>query len=125
MPDNSFSVNTEGLNAQLPYMQELAEQLRSVGTSLEATLAELGPCWGSDAAGQQFLGQYDNPRQEWLDGVSGASDVVDSTAQGVQTMAVQFDRLEEQNVAAVRQLQPSDSSGPRTVDDPDSRTGKA
>ncbi|QMU77117.1 hypothetical protein GXW83_16775 [Streptacidiphilus sp. PB12-B1b] len=122
MPD-AFSVDTEGLNNQIPYMQELAEQLRSVGTTLESTLDALGECWGKDAAGQQFFGQYDNPHQEWVQGVGGAGDVVDSTAQGVRTMAVQFDRLEDQNVAAVRQLQPADG-GSSSTDDYDSRPGK-
>lgn len=125
MSDNSFSVDTEGLNNQIPYMRELAEGFRSVGTSLQATLDALGECWGQDATGQQFFGQYDNPRQEWIEGISGTSDVVDSTADGVRTMAVQFDRLEQRNVAAVKQLQPGDSAGPRTVEDPDSRPGKA
>jgi uncharacterized protein YukE len=125
MSDSSFSANTEGLTEQLPFMQEVAEGLRSIGTNLEATLDDLGPCWGPDATGQQFFTQYDNPHQEWREGVSDASDVVDSTVQGVQTMAVQFDRMEDNNISATQQLLPRDSDGPSSGDDPDVRPGKA
>ncbi len=114
---DAFSVNTDGLHEQMPYMQELAMNIRSVGTNLQARLNELGDCWGDDAAGQQFFEQYGNPRDQIVGGVSDVGDVLDSTSQGIDTMAVQFDRLEDQNVSAARQLQtgsPSDDSDPRS-----------
>jgi len=116
LPSNSFSVNTDGLHNQIPYMQELAEQVRGIGTGLQARIEELGDCWGDDDTGQQFYNQYATPRDQILEGVSGTGDVLDSTADGIKTMATQYQQLEDENVFAVRQLQPGDNSGP---DDPD------
>jgi uncharacterized protein YukE len=123
MPDSSFSVNTTGLGEQIPYMQDLGEQLRSVGTNLRATLAELGPCWGGDATGNQFLDQYQGPRDQLFEGIDGAGEVVDSTSDGIRTMSVQFDRLEDQNTTAAQQLTSGGSDGP-SGHDTDSRPGK-
>jgi uncharacterized protein YukE len=111
MSNDAFSVNTDGLHEQMPYMQELAMNIRSVGTNLQARLDELGDCWGGDATGQQFITQYGTPRDQILGGVSDVGDVLDSTSQGIDTMAVQFDRLEQENIAVVRQLTPSNADG--------------
>jgi uncharacterized protein YukE len=97
-------------------MQELAEQVRGIGTGLQSRIEELGDCWGDDDTGQQFYNQYATPRDQILEGVSGTGDVLDSTADGIKTMATQYQQLEDENVFAVRQLQPGDNSGP---DDPD------
>jgi len=121
MSDDTFSVNTEGLSEQLPYMQELARSVRAVGTNLQARIGPLEGCWGGDATGQQFFSQYDSPREQIVQGVGDVGDVLDSTTEGVQTMAVQFDRLEEENVAAVRQMSPRETTGPSAGDDYDGR----
>ena len=128
MSDDSFSVNTDGLHEQMPYMQELAEQFHGIGSNLRAVLDDLGECWGDDATGQQFLEQYTQPKEQILEGIGDTGDVLDSTADGIKTMAVQFERLEEENIAAVKQLAPSDidTDGSGSGDHgPDGRPGKA
>ena len=115
MADQSFSVDTEGLSEQIPYVQEFAARIRGIGTGLQTTLASLGDCWGDDETGQQFLGQYADPRDQIIGGLHDTGDVVDSTADGVRTMATNYERLEDENIAAVRQLNTggSTSSGER------------
>ncbi|MFC1408806.1 WXG100 family type VII secretion target [Streptacidiphilus sp. N1-12] len=115
MDNGHFSVDTDGLHRQLPYVRQLAEHIRSVGSNLEARLGALGEPWGDDASGKEFLDQYQNPHHELLEGISGVGQVLDSTADGIQTMALRFTQLEEENTAAARQL--------HTPDQPDVPTG--
>ncbi|MDI5963747.1 WXG100 family type VII secretion target [Streptantibioticus silvisoli] len=106
MADGTFSVNTEGLHRQLPYVENLAERFRGIGTSLQGRLGELGECWGDDTTGEQFFGQYEAPREQMFQGIGDSADVLDSTAQGIDTMARNYERLEDENVTAVRSLAP-------------------
>lgn len=118
MDNGTFSVDTDALHRQLPFVRELAEHVRSVGTNLDARLSGIGNVWGKQAVGVQFEDQYDNPHHEVLEGLSGAGEVLDSTADGVETMALRFNQLEEDNVAAVRQLQPRDPDSGTSGGDP-------
>ncbi|SEL30912.1 hypothetical protein [Streptacidiphilus jiangxiensis] len=104
MGNESFEVNTEGLQNQLPYLRELAARFRGIGTELEAKLGSLGQPWGDDETGQQFLESYDNPHRQILDGISQTGEVLDSTGDGIDTMAKNYRILEEENIAAARTL---------------------
>ncbi|MFF0410519.1 WXG100 family type VII secretion target [Kitasatospora sp. NPDC004745] len=99
-----FSVDTEALAAATGPVQELAAQIRAVGTRLEARLGELGECWGEDYTGREFRDQYLRPKEQLTEGISGTAEVLDSTVDGIGTMAKGFRRTEEQNVEALRTL---------------------
>ncbi|AUY53478.1 WXG100 family type VII secretion target [Streptomyces sp. CB01881] len=99
-----FSVDTEALAAATPQVQELAGLIRSVGTRLEARLGELGECWGEDYTGREFRDQYVQPKEQLTEGISGTAEVLDSTVDGIGTMAKGFRRTEEQNVEALHAL---------------------
>ncbi|MFD0280044.1 WXG100 family type VII secretion target [Kitasatospora sp. NPDC127111] len=104
MADHVFSVDTERLAAATPQVQELAGLIRSVGTRLEARLGELGECWGDDYTGREFRDQYLSPKEQLTEAVGGTAEVLDSTVDGIATMAKGFRRTEEQNVEALRIL---------------------
>jgi hypothetical protein len=54
--------------------------------------------------GKAFASQYLNPRDEMFEGLSSAADVLDSTADGLETMAKGFAQTEDTNVANARHL---------------------
>ncbi|MFD7905909.1 WXG100 family type VII secretion target [Kitasatospora sp. NPDC059722] len=104
MANESFSVDTDGLHLQLPYVQQLAARFKGIAGGLEGRLSDLGPCWGDDATGEEFFKQYDAPHQEIHKGIGGIGQVVHSTAEGIRTMAVNFERLEDNNIESVRRI---------------------
>ncbi|MFJ3793420.1 WXG100 family type VII secretion target [Kitasatospora sp. NPDC090091] len=104
MADRVFSVDTEKLAAAAPQVQELAGLIRSVGTRLEARLGELGTCWGDDYTGREFHQQYGLPKEQLTEAIDGTAEVLDSTVDGIGTMAKGLRRTEEQNVEALRPL---------------------
>jgi hypothetical protein len=112
--NESFEVNPEGLHNQMPYLRELASRFKGVGTSLEARLGSIGEPWGDDETGRQFLESYDNPHRQILDGISQTGEVLDSTGDGINTMAKNYRILEEENIAAARSLDTGGESGSRT-----------
>ncbi|MEW2520818.1 WXG100 family type VII secretion target [Actinacidiphila alni] len=101
---DTFSVDTEGLDGQLPYMQHLAERFNSVHSTLQARLGAVGECWGDDSSGRQFLNQYARPKEEILEAMEQAGEVLRSTGDGLRTMAHGYEVIEEENAAASRQL---------------------
>ncbi|MFI6444299.1 WXG100 family type VII secretion target [Kitasatospora sp. NPDC050543] len=119
MSDGSFSVDTDGLHLQMPHLQQLATRFLSLHLNLQARLEGLGECWGDDPAGKEFVEQYANSRDGIIDALGGIGEVVHSTADGVTTMAVNFERLESDNVFSLRNL----DGGPH-ITEPKGRTGK-
>lgn len=110
MSDGTFSVDTERLEQAVPQMQELAGRIRSIATKLDGRLEALGACWGDDESGRQFLEQYAEPKRQLSAGITGAGNVLDSTVDGVRTMARGFARTEEQNVETLRAVTPAADS---------------
>ncbi|MFY4722499.1 WXG100 family type VII secretion target [Streptomyces sp. LaBMicrA B280] len=108
MADGEFYVDTAGLRNQLPYVQQLAARFRDIGKGLEGRLSELGECWGEDATGRQFYEQYATPRKQIIDSTGQMGQLVDSMHDGIRTMAVNLERMEDQNVEATRRLHTSD-----------------
>ncbi|MCS0606300.1 WXG100 family type VII secretion target [Streptomyces sp. LP11] len=111
MSDGTFSVDTARLDQAAPQMQELAARIRSVATKLDGRLEALGACWGDDESGRQFLEQYAEPKRQLSAGITGAGTVLDSTVDGIRTMAKGFRQTEEQNVETLRALTPATDSG--------------
>ncbi|MCG7202649.1 WXG100 family type VII secretion target [Streptomyces arenae] len=110
MSDGTFSVDTARLSQSAPQMQELAARIRSVATKLDGRLEALGACWGDDESGRQFLEQYAEPKRQLSEGITGAGHVLDSTVDGIRTMAKGFARTEEANVEALRAVTPTTDS---------------
>ncbi|BBB02282.1 hypothetical protein RVR_10144 [Actinacidiphila reveromycinica] len=104
MSGESFSVDTDGLQAQMPYMQELAQRFLDVHSSLEAKLGSLGEPWGEDATGEAFLRQYTKPKGQILEATLDAGDVLRSTGDGLKTMARGYESIESQNSDSARKL---------------------
>lgn len=110
MSDGTFSVDTERLDQAAPQVQELAARIRSIATKLNGRLEALGSCWGDDESGRQFLEQYAEPKRQLSAGITGAGTVLDSTVDGIRTMAKGFRQTEEQNVETLRAITPTDSA---------------
>ena len=104
MSDGTFSVDTARLDQSAPQVQELAGRIRSIASKLDGRLEALGECWGDDESGRQFLEQYAEPKRQLSAGITGAGQVLDSTVEGIRTMAKGFQRTEEENVATVRAI---------------------
>jgi uncharacterized protein YukE len=99
-----FAVDPEGLAKNAPNVRAFSDQLLGVVSRLQSGLASLGECWGDDPMGQAFAAQYLRPRDEMFDGLNGIVSVLDSTADGLQTMAKGFAQTEDQNVATASSL---------------------
>lgn len=99
-----FAVDPEGLAKNAPNVRAFADQMRSVVTRLQSGLDSFGECWGNDAMGKAFATQYLTPRDQMISGLSGVADVLDSTADGLETMSKGFAQTEAQNVANARGL---------------------
>ncbi|WP_089099952.1 WXG100 family type VII secretion target [Streptomyces hyaluromycini] len=110
MSDGTFSVDTARLGQSAPQMQELAARIRSIATKLDGRLESLGACWGDDESGRQFLEQYAEPKRQLSAGITGVGNVLDSTVDGIRTMAKGFARTEEANVEALHAITPSTDS---------------
>ncbi|MFI9645504.1 WXG100 family type VII secretion target [Streptomyces sp. NPDC052040] len=109
MGNGEFYVDTDGLRNQLPYVQQLAARFRDIGKSLEGRLGELGDCWGDDESGRQFYEQYATPRKQIIDSTGQMGQLVDSMHDGVHTMAVNLERMEDENVEATRRMRTSET----------------
>jgi uncharacterized protein YukE len=110
-----FAVDPEGLAKNAPNVRAFSDQLRGAVTRLQSGLASLGECWGDDPMGKAFASQYLSPRDEMLKGLNGAVDVLDSTADGLETMAKGFAQTEDQNVANARHLIHGSGDAPTEV----------
>jgi hypothetical protein len=115
---DKLSVDTDGLARAMPFFQELADRMAGVAQSLEAKTSGLGEPWGDDATGRQFLGQYQNPKEALLRGISDTGDVLGSTAEGVKTMAEGFAKIEENNLGALRNVT---AGGPHAGEGPSAK----
>ncbi|MFI9274621.1 WXG100 family type VII secretion target [Kitasatospora sp. NPDC052896] len=104
MGDQTFSVDPEGLREPLARIREIASDFQGIGTGLTSRLAAIGPCWGDDESGRQFYEVYGGPRDELLQGFSAASELVNQTADGIDTMSRNYRALEDQNIAHAQSL---------------------
>jgi uncharacterized protein YukE len=98
---DQVSVNTDGLLAAAPGLNDLASRVRDVYTALSARLDELGQPWGDDQTGEAFLANYQDPKEQLLTGIDSTGSVLGSTADGVVTMAKGFAQTEAENRAAI------------------------
>jgi hypothetical protein len=118
MPDEAyFSVDPERLHEQMPYVLELAGAFQALGTGLRNRLGEIGPVWGDDTPGQQFLEQYQQHAQI-LQAIDGSYEATNSGAQGIDTMARNYRIQDDQVIGAVSSLNKGDdhsTTTPRTV----------
>ncbi|MER8184555.1 hypothetical protein [Kitasatospora sp. NPDC094015] len=104
MADHTFSVDPEGLREPLDRVREIASDFHGIGAGLTARLAAIGPCWGDDESGRQFVEVYRGPRDQLLHGFSSMAEVVKQTADGIDTMAKNFRKLEDHNIAHAQTL---------------------
>jgi uncharacterized protein YukE len=118
---NYFAVDPDGLAKNAPNVRAYSDQMRQVVTRLQSRLDELGDCWGDDPMGKAFAEQYLTPRDQMISGLQGIVDVLDSTADGLETMAKGFHQTEEQNTAAARGFERG-STDTHSGSVPDTRT---
>ena len=105
MSSNYLAVDPDGLAKNAPNVRAYSDQMRQVVTRLQSRLGELGDCWGDDPMGKAFEEQYVTPRDQMISGLQGIVDVLDSTADGLETMAKGFHATEEQNTASARSFE--------------------
>ncbi|MFJ5521223.1 WXG100 family type VII secretion target [Streptomyces griseoluteus] len=114
MPGEDFYVDTAGLNEALTQVRHLGARLEAVQQGLMSRLEGLGECWGDDEGGRQFLEEYAKPRKQLVEGTASLAKAVESVHEGVRTMAVNLERLEERNIEAARALRGHGIDTPRT-----------
>jgi uncharacterized protein YukE len=100
-----FAVDPDRLAKNAPQVRAFSDQMRQVLSQLESRMNELGDCWGDDPMGKAFAQQYLTPRDQMIDGLKGIVDVLDSTADGLETMAKGFHQTEEQAKATALGLE--------------------
>ncbi|MFI7499928.1 WXG100 family type VII secretion target [Streptomyces sp. NPDC049687] len=110
MSSSYFAVNPDGLAKTAPYLRAFSDQWAQIGARLEARLDEFGNCWGDDEMGKAFEEQYLEPRNQMMEGFKGIAEVLDSTADGMETMAKGFQATEDQNTATARGFERGASS---------------
>jgi uncharacterized protein YukE len=101
MSDDQISVNTDGMLAAAPGLYDLANKMTSAVGELTNRLSELGSPWGDDQTGQEFVSKYQSPADQVIQGANSAASVLQSTADGVVTMAKGFDGTEQENKASI------------------------
>jgi uncharacterized protein YukE len=99
-----FEVDPESLAKNAPNVRAFSNQFLEFVGRLQSGLDSCGECWGDDPMGKAFANQYLNPRDEMLKGLHGTVDVLNSTADGLETMAKGFAQTEDQNVVNARRL---------------------
>ncbi|MGW3118217.1 WXG100 family type VII secretion target [Streptomyces sp. NPDC001107] len=105
MSSDYFAVDPDRLAKNAPQVRAFSDQMRQVLGQLESRMNELGDCWGDDPMGKAFAQQYLTPRDQMIDGLKGIVDVLDSTADGLETMAKGFHQTEEQAKATAHGLE--------------------
>jgi uncharacterized protein YukE len=104
MSGNYFAVDTDALAKASPEIRRLAQRINRLNSKLESGVNSLGECWGNDRNGQQFAKQYVKPKTQLLIGLDKASKVLDSMADGVETMSKGFTKTEEQAMDAASDI---------------------
>ncbi|NUR01124.1 MAG: WXG100 family type VII secretion target [Streptomyces sp.] len=105
MSSDYFAVDPDRLAKNAPQVRAFSDQMRQVLSQLESRMNELGDCWGDDPMGKAFAQQYLTPRDQMVEGLQGIVDVLDSTADGLETMAKGFHQTEEQAKATAHGLE--------------------
>ncbi|MFF4799266.1 WXG100 family type VII secretion target [Streptomyces sp. NPDC001351] len=105
MSSDYFAVDPDRLAKNAPQVRAFSDQMRQVLSQLETRMNELGDCWGDDPMGKAFAEQYVTPRDQMVEGLQGIVEVLDSTADGLETMAKGFHQTEEQAKATAHGLQ--------------------
>jgi uncharacterized protein YukE len=104
-------VDTDGLASAVPSLQDLAEQIESVGQELSSRIDSLNEPWGDDKAGKQFATQYVGPMEQLLTGLADAGTVLSEASDGIATSAGGFGATEQQNVDLASDISGSPESG--------------
>ncbi|MGW6912131.1 WXG100 family type VII secretion target [Streptomyces sp. NPDC054940] len=105
MSSNYFAVDPDALAKNAPNVRAYSDQMRQLVNRLESRLNELGDCWGDDSMGKAFAEQYVTPRKDMVDGLKGLVEVLDSTADGLETMAKGFNATEDENTKTARSFE--------------------
>jgi uncharacterized protein YukE len=108
----SFFVDTDGIAKSMPGFRALTDQVRRASEHLHGELSSLGECWGNDHSGQEFAKEYLPAKDQMADGVEQLYKVLQSTGDGIETMAKGFARNEQQNGEAAARLMPQTPSVP-------------
>jgi uncharacterized protein YukE len=101
MADPEVSVDTDAMTNAASSILDLTGQFQGIYSRLSARLGEAGKAWGDDATGQAFEANYNQPKTSVLNGLSGSAQALDSTYQGVTTMAKGFADTEAENKASI------------------------
>jgi hypothetical protein len=109
----SVYVNTGQLALGMPAVTALSMRLGTIFGGISA-LDSLGECWGGpdDDTGKQFGEAYMPARDQMHEGLYGTKSVLDSTADGINTMVRGYSSTEDANT--IPNLGPVDTGEPKT-----------
>jgi len=104
-------VDTDGLRNAAGSLSQLTTRVVNIANQLQGTLGSLGEPWGDDDTGQQFASKYLGPADQIMQGINSIGSVLDSTVQGLGTMANGYSATEEENRSSIKLASGSSQSG--------------
>lgn len=108
-----LKVDTEGLARQAATAESLASQAGALQARLANTLHELGPCWGDDAFGQEWIEQTGEQSSQLLEAFRSLPGAFGDIADGMGGTARSFGDAEQQALdqAANLHIDPASFNG--------------
>ncbi|MEW2113723.1 hypothetical protein AB0945_00730 [Streptomyces sp. NPDC005474] len=99
-----LSIDTDGIGAGATGLRAAAAQLASIIATLDSGVDAQHQPWGDDRIGQEFAKQWVGPKNDLLDSGRDLARVLESSADGIETMAKGFGATEDDNIDSLRGL---------------------
>ncbi|KUO09355.1 hypothetical protein [Streptomyces sp. DSM 15324] len=106
-----LSIDTDGVGAGATGLRAAAAQLASIISTLDSGVDAQHQPWGDDKIGQGFAGQWVPSKNDLLDSGRDLARVLESAADGIETMAKGFTATEDENIDSLRGLHGDLSAG--------------
>lgn len=104
MSSNVFAVDTDGMSKPADRLRELSAQVQQLHMRLLDDLGAVVNPFGDDETGVSLHGQYHPAVEQIGAGLTAMSGVMDSIADGVNTMRTGFHNTEQDAVQATAHL---------------------
>jgi len=108
-------VDTDVLKSAATSYESAADHIRRVGLNFGNVVSRYSFAFGNDGAGKEVDQQFSTLSRGFHDSLHLFATAVDETADGIDAMARQYDRVEERNSRLANGLDPA-------LSDPDSPT---
>ncbi|MER7914135.1 hypothetical protein [Streptomyces sp. NPDC096068] len=97
-----LSIDTERMAGAARGLNGVAAQLRFIVAALDTGIDGQHRPWGQDKIGREFAGEWVPPKNDLLTAGNDLARVLESAAEGMETMARGFAGTEDANVDSLR-----------------------